>query len=442
MGKYLSSYADHFDLRKNIKFKTSITGLERDQQSAKWLLHIADDPQSPRAFDKIVWATGQFLHPKRIKLPDQDKFKGQILHSQEVRNLSDFKDKNVVVLGMGNTAADIAVGLVPYTKSVCLAHRRGANIMCRTDADGLPGDLLQSPIACVFMWWIEQFMPSLAGKILDSVFSSSFKKKYGYNDPAWGFENKPSIGDGVHTVTCNDGLIPSVKSGKLLSKPAIKRISGPSALEFDNGEVIEDVDAIIMCTGYRNDMDMLSSAVTYAEPATPTSLATPNLYMNIFPPQYADSMAVMSFTHVNGAQPPARELTAMAIAQIWAGKSSLPSEADMNTWIRKHDEWRRPRIIREPNLHQGDLLTRPWMYFLHEKAGTDMYEHVGWSWKAWKLWWSDRELYNALAYGPATSHGHRLFETGKRNTWDGARQAILDVAAEVEELKAGKLKKI
>lgn len=442
MGKYLRSYADHFDLYRNIEFGKSITKLERDHRTSQWLLHIADDTESPYAFDKVVWATGQFLRPKHISIPGQDQFSSPILHSQQVRHLEDFRDKNVVVLGMGNTAADVAVGLLPYAKRVCLSHRRGANIMCRTDPAGLPGDILQTPVTSMVIWWIEQYMPSLASKLLDMVFASNFKKKYGNNDPAWGFAEKPSIGDGLHTITCNDGLIPSVRDGKLLSKPGIKRVTGPTSLELDNGEVLEDIDAIITCTGYANDMVMLSEAVTYTEPANANAPPIPNLYMNIFPPQYADSIAVVSFTHVNGAQPPARELTAMAVAQVWAGNSALPSEAEMENWTRKHDRWRRPRIVKEPNLHQGDVLTRPWMQFLHEAAGTDMFDHIGWGRKAWKLWWSDRELYNALAHGPATAHGHRLFETGKRKVWAGARKAVVGVAAEVAELKAGKQKSI
>jgi dimethylaniline monooxygenase (N-oxide forming) len=441
MGKYLTAYTDHFDLRKNIKFEKSITRLERDQKTAKWLLHVADDSDSPHSFDKVVWATGQFIRPKLITLPGQDLFKGAVIHSQHVRNLSDFKDKNVVVLGMGNTAADISVGLVNHCKRVYLSHRRGANIMCRSDADGLPGDLLQNPIACMSMWWMEQFAPTLFGKLMDLVFSSNFSKKYGINDPAWGFAQRASIGDGFHTITCNDALIPSVKSGKLLSTPGIKRIISANSLELDNGEILDDIDAVIMCTGYASDMGMLEEAVTYAKPTRPNAPPLPNLYMNIFPPEHADSIAVTSFTHVNGAQPPARELTAMAVAQIWSGNSKLPSKAEMNAWIRKLDEWRRPRMIKEPGMHPGDLLTRPYMYFLHEAAGTAMYDHVGLGWKAWKLWWSDRELYNALAHGPATAYGHRLFETGKRSTWSGARQAIIDVAKEVDELKAAQKQK-
>ena len=362
------------------------------------------------------------------------------MHSQDVRNLADFKGKKVVVLGMGNTAADIAVALIPYAKRVWLSHRRGASIMCRTDATGLPGDILQNPIACMVMWWLEQYMPSVTGKILDTVFSTNFKKKYGTNDPAWGFIQKPSLADGIHTVTCNDGLIPAVKSDELASKPGIKRISSPNSLELDNGEILEDIDTLIMCTGYANDMHMLSEAVTYAKPTNPNAAPIPNLYMNVFPPKYASSFAVASFTHVNGAQPPARELTAMALTQIWSGNSALPPVCEMETWIKNHDAWRRPRMLKEPGMHQGDILTRPWMYFLHEAAGTQMYEHVGWGWKAWALWWRDKELYNALAHGPATAYGHRLFGTGKRRVWSGARQAVVEVAKDVEELKAAAAK--
>jgi dimethylaniline monooxygenase (N-oxide forming) len=73
--------------------------------------------------------------------------------------------------------------------------------------------------------------------------------------------------------------------------------------------------------------------------------------------------------------------------------------------------------------------------YVHDAAGTGLYDTIGWSWKAWKLWWPDPELYMALAHGSATAHGFRLFENGKRAVWKDARQAILDVNAEVKRLK-------
>jgi hypothetical protein len=66
--------------------------------------------------------------------------------------------------------------------------------------------------------------------------------------------------------------------------------------------------------------------------------------------------------------------------QIWAGKSSLRMLGYANT----------------------------------SAAGTELYNNIGWSWKAWKLWISDRELYKALPHGITTLHAHRVFETGKK----------------------------
>lgn len=88
-----------------------------------------------------------------------------------------------------------------------------------------------------------------------------------------------------------------------------------------------------------------------------------------------------------------------------------------------------------PSLHRGDVPTREYMYWIHENAGTGVYDHIGWSWNAWKLWWNDRELYKALAHGTATPYANRLFETGKRPAWKDARQTVLDVDAQVRQLK-------
>jgi dimethylaniline monooxygenase (N-oxide forming) len=163
--------------------------------------------------------------------------------------------------------------------------------------------------------------------------------------------------------------------------------------------------------------------------------------MGIFPPENADSLAIISNVHLNAPQIPGRELAAMAVAQIWAGNSFLPSKPAMDAWVRKHQDWLRKRMTLSPNLNRGDILSREWNYFVHDAAGTGLHDNIGWSWKAWKLWWSDSEFYRALAHGPATGHGFRVFETGKRAVWKDARQAILDVNAEVKRLKEAAEKK-
>lgn len=440
IGSYLRSYARNFDLYKNIEFGKSVTRFEKGSGTSKWQLIFADEPDAPKSFDKVVWATGSFLQPKSVVFEGQDQFSGRVIHSQDVRNMEDFKGQNVIVLGMGNTAGDITISLVQHANKVYISHRRGAKIFKRSGVNGLPADLMLSPTIAKFMWWIEAHLPWLFGKLLDSSMDSNFKENWGKNEAAWGFALSQSASDGFHFIVCNDELIPLVKEGKVISTRGIKGIVGPKAVEMDDGLIIENVDVIITCTGYTNDMDMLGEAITYDDGPRDRELL-PNLYMSIFPPEHADSLAVISYVHVNGPQFPARELEAMAVAQIWAGQSFLPEKSAMTAWVQKHHIWLRKRIAHAHGLHRGDVLSNEWMYFVHDAAGTGIYDNIGWSWKAWKLWWTDSELYKALAHGPMIAYGHRLFETGKRAVWKDARKAILDVSAEVKMLKEAAAKR-
>lgn len=157
--------------------------------------------------------------------------------------------------------------------------------------------------------------------------------------------------------------------------------------------------------------------------------------MGIFPPENADSIALLSNVHLNGPQISGRELAAMSLAQIWAGNSKLPPREEMDVWVSQHQEWLRGKLEEVPQRFKGEMKSLEWHTFIHKMAGTEVYDHVGWSWKAWKLWWNDPVLYKAMVYGVATAHSNRLFETGKRSAWSGARQAILDVDAEVTQMK-------
>jgi dimethylaniline monooxygenase (N-oxide forming) / hypotaurine monooxygenase len=434
LGLYLRAYAKHFDLYQNIEFGKNVIRFGRGSGTSNWQLTFADEPDAPRSFDKVVWATGGFLKPRPIVFPGQEQFAGRIVHSQDVRNLEEFKGQNVIVLGIGNTAGDITISLVHHAKQVYISHRRGTKIFSRTSANGLPTDIIGTATIAAIMWWMEGHLPWVFGKIMDSAMDGNFKASWGENKKEWGFVQSPSIGDGFHIIVCNDELIPLVKEGRVTSTRGIKRIIGQKTVEMDDGLIIEDVDAVIACVGYTDDMEMLTEALTFVD-APGEAAPLPNLYMGIFPPEHADSVAIISNVHLNGAQIPGRELSAMAVAQIWAGNSSLPSRSEMNIWVDKHQQWLGNRIARAHGLHRGEVPSIQWMYFVHDAAGTGLYDNIGWSWKAWKLWWSDPELYKALAHGVTTPHGHRVFETGKRAVWKDARQAILDVNAEVNSLK-------
>ncbi|KAF2438196.1 FAD/NAD(P)-binding domain-containing protein [Karstenula rhodostoma CBS 690.94] len=380
LGSYFSSYAKHFDLYRSIHFNKTVTNLKRNHTNQKWQLTFSDAPSNPLSFDKVVWATGGFVKPKSLTFPGQENFKGRILHSSQARNLSAFKDKNVVVLGIGNTAADVANALVQHSAGkIYLSHRRGAKILRPSDAKtGIPSDLELTTGMVPLTWFLQKHCPSVYGRMMDSAIAQNFKDSWGANNPEWGLSQSPSTGDGQHVIVCSQDLVPNIQSGRILSVPGIKSITGASSIDFDDNRTATDIDAIILCIGYDDDMDLVSEAIdrTPVDGAIPP---LPSLYMNIFPPAHATSFAHISLTHLLSPQIPGRVLAALALSQIWANRSPLPDAAEMRAWTARHQSWVRARIAKAGPNGNGyqEVDNGEWSRFLHAAAGTGLYEHVG-----------------------------------------------------------------
>lgn len=52
-------------------------------------------------------------------------------------------------------------------------------------------------------------------------------------------------------------------------------------------------------------------------------------------------------------------------------------------------------------------------------------ENLGWGLKGWRFWFRDPKMSWMMNNGVETAHAFRYFETGKRRTWEGAREAIV-----------------
>ncbi len=89
----------------------------------------------------ITAGIGAFT-PKTYKRPELDKYMGHGLH-YAVRQKEDFRDRDVLVIGGGDSALDWALNLVPYARSITLIHRRDG---FRAHADSVK-KLFDSPIA-------------------------------------------------------------------------------------------------------------------------------------------------------------------------------------------------------------------------------------------------------------------------------------------------------
>jgi dimethylaniline monooxygenase (N-oxide forming) len=249
-------------------------------------------------------------------------------------------------------------------------------------------------------------------------------------DPAWGLIPPPSIALAPRALS--EHILPYLKDGSLTSLPGIKRFTGHKSIEFTDGQTLDDIDAVICATGYSADF----SAAPFLERSKPANYTGPEivrLYMNLFPPQYADSIVMLcysAFGKNNGFS--FSDVTSMAVSNAWRGVSPLPSVEEMNKHIDAHHVWVASRYRLDDKADVS--MVKQWEYqsFLHESAGTGM-ENLGYGWKGWKFWWSNPKMSWLMNHGVETAHAFRYFETGKRRRWEGAREAILHINKVVEE---------
>jgi dimethylaniline monooxygenase (N-oxide forming) len=247
--------------------------------------------------------------------------------------------------------------------------------------------------------------------------------------------------------------VPVLRAGRARSVAGVARILGPRAVELLDGTVLDDVDAIVCCTGYRADWAPLPFVET-SMPAAHGYAGEPlrRLYMNIFPPKHADSCAVLTYSAYgksNGFS--FSDVISMAVSNLWRGVDGikpLPPRSEMEAAVDAHHDWMAARWAMAPNTDPSAVKGWEFQGFLHAAAGTRCRENLsGWTLAGWRTWWRDREMYNLLRDGVETAHMYRYFDGPGRRRWDGAGDEIrrqnrivnetfpLDKAGEAELLK-------
>ena len=115
--KYLLNYADHFDIRKYIKFNTTVTDLKVDEESDNRykLSYISSTSQDEEPvhqnenFDYVIVGNGHFSRAYEPDFEGKDTFTGTQFHSHNFRRFydNDFKDKNVLIVGVKSSGTDL-----------------------------------------------------------------------------------------------------------------------------------------------------------------------------------------------------------------------------------------------------------------------------------------------------------------------------------------------
>ena len=145
MHDYFRAYVDHFGLRDGIEFGTGVERAARRGDGWEVTLSTGET----RAYTDLVVANGHHWKPRLPAWATERRFDGVLMHSHAY--VSPFepvelRGRTVIVVGMGNSAMDIASELSsPWMASrLYVSARRGVWVLPKY-RNGQPADKVMAP---------------------------------------------------------------------------------------------------------------------------------------------------------------------------------------------------------------------------------------------------------------------------------------------------------
>lgn len=274
MCRYFRSYARHFDLMRHYEFSTRVIGMKRDGDG--WLVTTeSGGRQQTRRFAGVLIASGTLHHPNMPRF--EGAFSGTLMHAADYRSPSQLTGKRVLVVGCGNSGADIAVDAVHHAASVDISVRRGYYFIPKF-IFGKPTDTLGGRIK----------LPRRLKQVLDSLLVRAVMGKpsqYGLPDPDYRmYESHPVM---------NSLILHHIGQGDIGPRGDIARLDG-SGVVFADGRRGE-YDLILLATGYKLDYPFIDRS----ELNWPQQAGAPRLYLNVFHPDH-DNLFMMGMIEAAG----------------------------------------------------------------------------------------------------------------------------------------------
>jgi putative flavoprotein involved in K+ transport len=237
---YLEQYADVHGIEP--RFGTAVEHLER--RNGGWRLTTSDGPLDTGV---AVVATGFTNAAYLPSWPGAETFTGELVHSSQYRNGEPYRGRDVLVVGSGNSGAEIAVELVEKGAGrVRVAVRTPPNIV-RRDSLGLPSQVLGIALRGA----PERFMNRI-GAVLRRLTIPDLAP-YGLPAPPG---NGYSQFVRTRTVPILDvGFVDAVRQRKVEIVPAVVELAGSEVVLADGSRI--EPDAVVAATGFRPGLEPL-----------------------------------------------------------------------------------------------------------------------------------------------------------------------------------------
>lgn len=315
---YLQQYATHHDLLRHVRFETRVERIERVGE--RWRVRsVGPAGQQVDTFDAIAVCSGIVHRPHIPAMPDQERFRGEIIHSSSYHNAVPFTGKRVVIVGGGETAADICNEIAQTATKCHVSQRNGQWVLPRL-VRGSPNDFHTSRV-----------LHGLPRPLLDEL--SLLRARAHLTAarlPVLGCLVSPSAalrsrllldsGRGVFSqfAVKSDEMIRPLLERKITRHGGVERLV-PDGVVFADGARVE-ADVVLLCTGYHQGFAFMDDL--------PVDFG--RLYHRCFSPALGPSVAFIGFARpAIGAIPPIAEMQARWFALVCSGRRTLPPAPTM-----------------------------------------------------------------------------------------------------------------
>ena len=319
IAKYFDDYVDHFGFRDRIRFEN---GVERAERLPDGSWEVASQRGGTERYDMLLVANGHHWDKRwpEPAFPGADTFEGEQMHAHDYVDNEALAGKNVVVLGMGNSAMDISVESSEVAANTYLAARRGAWIVPKY-LFGRPLDTLATN---------PRVPMAIGARMLERIVTLHVGRPEKFGLP------KPDHRMGQAHPTISGRIHDRIQHGKVTPKPNIARLHARE-VEFTDGTRVP-ADVVIYCTGYKITFPFFDE----------TFIAAPDnrieLFWRVFKPE-VPNLAFVGLLQPLGAIMPLAEAQGQWIAAYLRGEYHLPSPEAMRAHIADDMEAMRKRDV-------------------------------------------------------------------------------------------------
>ncbi|KIF04045.1 monooxygenase [Streptomyces sp. RSD-27] len=240
--RYLEEYAEHHELE--LVTGVEVTRIERAADGDGWTLHASGGRLL--AARAVVVATGFNHTPHLPDWPGAGTYTGRLLHASGYREPSPYAGRDVLVVGVGNTGAEIAVDLAEGGAArVRLAVRTAPHVVRRSTL-GWPAQRTGILVRRLPVRLVDRLAALVAKASVPDLSAQGLPR------PASGLYSRARQG----AVPVQDvGLIDAVREGRVEPVAAVAAFDGGRVLLADGTALTPD--AVIAATGYRRGLEAL-----------------------------------------------------------------------------------------------------------------------------------------------------------------------------------------